>query len=185
MESTPVSPNDGILCPACGHRNPAGRTECEKCHAKLVPPNMQVDERVLDRRPGCVSAYAVLMMIGAFLIAIGSILGGLGLVGKSSGSGVAGLLILVIGPVIAVLYFLVGRGLWLLQNWARIIVMVLQSLGILSNLVSARAVFILGFSGSYSSQADLVAGIIRAVVGLAVGGYILYWFGSHGEYFRK
>jgi len=133
-------------------------------------------------RPGCVTAYAVLLGIAAALIALGGIVGGISMMADRYGSVLVGFVTIVIASVIAVLYFLLARGLWLLRNWARIIVIVLQSLGILVSLLSMCGT-LAASSGSYGYQSNPGAAICGAVVGLAIGGYIIYWFASHGEYF--
>jgi len=172
---------DGIYCSACGHLNASWRSECEKCRTKLFKPGSPTYSRVHDRpgcvtghllidaetgevtysrvhdRPGCVTAYAVLLGIGAGLIGLAGIWYGLS---EEEFGG------MVFAVVVAVLEFLLARGVWRLKNWARIIVIVLQSLGILAGIVG------------------LFSGNVLNLVGLAIGGYILYWFASHGEYFE-
>jgi hypothetical protein len=89
----------------------------------------------------------------------------------SSAGGVEGLAFMVFAAVIAALYFVIARGLWLLRNWARIVVIVLQVLSVLGIL-----------SQLPNNSSGLV--LIVAVFGLAIAAYILYWFASHGEYFE-
>jgi len=78
---------------------------------------------------------------------------------------------MVFAAVIAALYFVIARGLWLLRNWARIAVIVLQGLGVLGSLFQIP---------NSSSGLSLIA----AVLGLAIGASILFWFASHGEYWN-
>lgn len=147
---------DGIYCSVCGHLNPSWRSECEKCRAKLSKPGRPVYSRTHDR-PGCVTAYAVLLGIGAGLAGVGGIAYG----ASEEEFGTIGIVI-----VVAALEILLAIGLWRLKNWARIIVIVLQSLSMLAGVIG------------------LLSGNVVSLVGLAVGGYILYWFASHGEYFE-
>jgi hypothetical protein len=58
--------------------------------------------------------------------------------------------------------------LWRLKNWARIIVIVLQSIGVLSTL-----------SGMISGSTEVIWGILS----LALSAYIIYWFAEHREVF--
>lgn len=118
-----------------------------------------------QKRPGCVTAYAILMFTGAGLIAIG------GMVAVSEGEG----LITIIAFVLAVLYFLLAIGIWRLKNWARIILIIVQSVGLLVNL------FLLFFA--LGTRGSPVQSICGQGAGLLVGGYIINWFWSHGEYF--
>jgi hypothetical protein len=118
----------------------------------------------LYKRPGCVTAYAVILGIGAVLVGLLGIISIFASVSDAD---------LSIGPAIiflaaAVVDFLIARGVWRLKNWARIAVIVVQSLGILFSLLGLFA------------QALPVFG---TVIGLGVSGYIVYWFASHSEYF--
>jgi FtsH-binding integral membrane protein len=117
-------------------------------------------------RPGCVTAYAILFGIAAVV----SCMAGFFLLANSR-DGVQGLSSIVFAAVIAALYFVIARGLWLLRNWARIVVIVLQVLSVLGIL-----------SQLSNNSSGLV--LIVAVFGLAIAAYILYWFASHGEYFE-
>jgi tetratricopeptide (TPR) repeat protein len=134
-------------------------------------------------RPGCVTAYAVLLGIGACMIALGGIIGGTGLMSASHGSKLAGQTVIVLTIILAMLYFLFARGLWNLKNWARIIVIVTNALGEMSNLFAV----IRALSGSsletYGYQGDPTAAICGSAGGLVVGAYVLYWFIAHREYF--
>ena len=118
-------------------------------------------------RPGCVTAYAILLGIAAVV----SCMAGFFLLFANRGDGIQGLSSIVFAAVIAALYFVIARGLWLLRNWARIVVIVLQVLSVLSIL-----------SQLPNNSSGLV--LIVAVFGLAIAAYILYWFASHGEYFE-
>jgi hypothetical protein len=120
------------------------------------------------KRPGCVTAYAILLGIAAVV----SCMAGFFLPANSrDGIGIQGLSSIVFAAVIAALYFVIARGLWLLRNWARIVVIVLQVLSVLGIL-----------SQLPNNSSGLV--LIVAVFGLAIAAYILYWFASHGEYFE-
>jgi hypothetical protein len=87
---------------------------------------------------------------------------------------------------LSVLLFFLGWGLWKLKKWARIIVIVLHSLGVLGSLGSMCGILGLAYSYEPYRHHDPTAAIYGAIVGLAIGGYIIciiYWFASHGEYF--
>jgi hypothetical protein len=172
METQSIPKQNGIYCSTCGHLNPSWRSECAKCLTKLGSPDKPAYARAQHStytheydRPGCVTAYAILMGIAA------GILGILGLVGGLVGGEVV--LGLFVG-VMSVLYFFLARGLWQLKNWARILLIVLHGLSIVSGLVRM---------GIGLSDADPSVTICGAAIGLAISGYIIYWFASHGEYF--
>jgi uncharacterized membrane protein (DUF2068 family) len=80
--------------------------------------------------------------------------------------------VIVVG--IAALEFIVGLGLWHMKNWARTVLLVFTGLGLLGNVVQLAS----GLAGR--GQASHAIG---AVVGLAVGGLIFYWFAANGEQF--
>jgi hypothetical protein len=128
-----------------------------------------------------VTAYAVLLGISAGLIAIAGLIFGVGMLGDELV--VLGLLFIVVAVVIAALYFLLARGLWQLKNWARIIIIVLQGIGLLGSLLQLLLALSAYSLSSYGFGTDATTLICGAVVGLAIEGYIIYWFASNGEYF--
>lgn len=156
MNSQPTSTEDSpVQCAACGHPNPSWRWECEECKARLASPD-RPEVSGLHKRPGCLTAYAILLAIGAASSGIGGI--AYGITEKNIG--------LALGAVVvAGLEFLLALGIWRLKNWARIIMIVLHGLGVLTGLISL-------FMGNAASLLSLV-----------IGGTILYWFIAHHEYF--
>ncbi len=147
------------------------------------------------QRPGCVTAYALLMFISAALIAIGGLLAGLvAMTGGANYGGseslavfaVSGVVIIVFTLGFSVLEFLLAYGLWTLKNWARILLIVLQVLGLLSNLVSVVCVGLGIYSLNSSSGygLDPTATLCGGLVGLLINGWITWWFFSHGELFE-
>jgi hypothetical protein len=96
-------------------------------------------------RPDGVTVLGVLAFIGAglsVLAALGMLLGGAMIAnmaarpGMGMIAGVGGALLGVFFLVIAVLYAVIGTGMFKLQNWARILVLVLSFLGALLNALS-------------------------------------------------
>ena len=131
------------------------------------PPVTAEPQATRPARPGCVTLMAVLIGISAGLGAIGGIISGASMMGY--GDDGAGLITILITCAMAGLYFSIATGLWRLRNWARVAFLVLQALGMLVGMII------------------LLSGIVSvsSVVGLAVGGYTLYWFAVHGEYFQS
>lgn len=176
MESQPNEPQ-AIRCPSCGYLNPPGAAECANCHASLVAG--LPSSRFVPERPGCVSAYAVLLGVAAVLTGIGGLivlLAGMAFGETIKGSGFALVIILILYLVIAVLYFLLARGLWQMKNWARVVVIVLHSLAILASVCSISAL-----PGSETSQGSTLVG---TVAGLIISGIIIYWFATHRQQFH-
>ncbi len=117
-----------------------------------------------QQRPGCVTAYALITGIGILLYALFSIF-----VTIAGGMDEAGLIEIGTVLILAGLFIAVAVGLWRLQNWARIAVIVLQSFSlILSIILMLNGAF--GFPG---------------LIGLFVGGYTIYWFATNHRYFIK
>jgi uncharacterized membrane protein (DUF2068 family) len=95
-------------------------------------------------RPTGVTILAVLAFIGAgllVLLALLSLLGGAMLSSMAAPrmgmlASVGGAVIAVFLFVIAVLYVVIGAGLWKLQNWARVLAIVLAGLSVLASVLS-------------------------------------------------
>ncbi|KAA3658236.1 MAG: hypothetical protein DWQ04_25740 [Chloroflexi bacterium] len=97
-------------------------------------------------RPGCVTAYAVLLIAGAGLM----ILGGIGIV-VSDPDFIFGLIYVAFAaPAIAA-----AVGIWRMQKWGWWVVVVMQSLSILLSLFG---------------------GVISFIISAVINGGILYWF---------
>lgn len=148
-------------------------------------------------RPGCVTLYAVLLAIVAVLGILGTTLTGISLLAGSSlvpgnrlppemqGSEA------ILGAVIAVPFFMsifnfvLAVGLWRLKNWARIAIIVLQTLGFLGN--SAYAVITATAIGDVFASTEFqwvsAALICGMLLGLGINGYIIFWFAVNGDYF--
>lgn len=116
-------------------------------------------------RPGCVTAYAVLLGIAGVIFALGGIL---------MSEGDDGLLLFVGGIIGALLCFVLARGLWRMRKWARVLAMVVVGLGIAGNLLRISELF----TGDISGQV-----LVSSVIGLFVGGIIVYWFYDNGHLF--
>lgn len=121
-------------------------------------------------RPGCVTAYAILLWIGSGLAALGVVCvesGGGGIFG-----GAIGTVEICLGLFILLLVaggFAAGVGIWQMRKWGLVLVLALQSLSIISATLSAMA-----FIADASSR-SLAYGFGN-FVGLAINGYIIYWF---------
>ena len=92
-------------------------------------------------------------MLGNYLENYGALFGGLAIVG--------GILMIVFGVV----GFFIGRGLWKAKQWARIVVIILSALGVISAIVSLA-------QGATSS-------IVSLLISGAIGGYL--WFAKEAK----
>ena len=122
---------------------------------------------VLPDRPGCVTAYAVLLVIGAILIGLGGFVVG----SDQSLAGGGSIVVIVLALVWAVLKFLLARGLWRQKNWARILIVIIGALSAVINLLAGCAA-----RNSSATVSGIASGLVMA--------FIAYWFAMHREYFE-
>jgi hypothetical protein len=126
-----------------------------------------------DKRPGCLTAYALLLGLVAILHSAGVIFYIMVAVifQDTAGLPVGGLALQL---AVALVEVLIAWGVWRLRSWARTAVIVLQSLGIVAILLGVGA-------SLEGPDAALTLGAV--LIGVGISGYIIYWFASHGEYF--
>jgi tetratricopeptide (TPR) repeat protein len=161
---------------------------------------------VAQQRPGCVTLFALLTALGALVGLLGAL--GLAAVVVLNRDMITGLLTInpgntgpfaintaqltgTFGIYVAVALVLSGfglavaRGLWKMNNWARITVLILQVLGLLGTLL-------LGGFSILTLRPDLTsfelntisASLLGAfVAGLAIQAYIVFWFAANGKRF--
>jgi hypothetical protein len=84
------------------------------------------------------------------------------------------LLLLVGGIVGALLCIVLERRLWRMRKWARVLAMVVVGLGIAGNPLRMSGLF----TGDISGQV-----LVSSVIGLFIGGIIVYWFFDNGHLF--
>lgn len=175
MDDLQSSPEERtVYCSSCGHPNPSWRSQCENCRTQLATPDRSYPTQ--KERPGCVTAYAVLLWISAALVGLGGPIFGFAFASEMREDVLLILFAVAVAIGAAALNAAIGWGLWRLKNWARILVIVFQGLGVLSNL--ATLCIVLGNSGAAEPTS-----LCSTIIGLAVSGYIIYWFASNSEYF--
>jgi hypothetical protein len=119
-------------------------------------------------RPGCLSIYAILLWLGGGLAVIG-----LCLLTASGGlfGGPIGIFEICLGSIyflLVVLGITAGIGIWQMRRWGLVLALVLQSLSIITSALTALA-FVAGSSQNLSYA-------FGNLVGLAINGFIIYWF---------
>jgi tetratricopeptide (TPR) repeat protein len=155
-------------------------------------------------RPGCVTLYAVLVFLGGLTGILFAVMEGVGLVAGSGLLGeafqlpsqldtLAGMapLGLALGAAagvtlfFSVLYLALGVGLWRMKNWARVVVIILQILGVFGSLASAGLTIglIRETSTAYGALGFPPALLISLAVGLIIEVYIIFWFLFNRERF--
>ena len=154
-----------------------GTNEHDETGAELAPGDELAGQPAGPRpakRPGCVTAYALILGSVAALVGGAVITGVLFPVVTGDTAFVpAGSLVVLLA--LAGLEFLIAVGVWRLRNWARTAAMVLHGLGILISLSGLLAIL---------GGADIAFVVARTLIAVGIGGYIIYWFASHGEYFH-
>lgn len=168
-----------VICPDCGHENPIWNTICARCGAEIQSSRSQSANTLKVKfdvdaggRPGCVTAYAMLMGITGAALALGGLIGGIwSMADDDAGNGI---LILVGGLIGGGLYFLLTRGLWQMRNWARVLMLVFSGLGIASSVITMCA----SLSGDAGG-----AGFFTGLLSIIIPGIIFYWFYDNGRLF--
>jgi hypothetical protein len=128
-------------------------------------------------RPGCVSAYAILLWISSALGLIGlfCLISGLAPIFEG-GLGLIELLLAGVGLVVLAVYVITGIGLWQMKKWGWALVVVMQGasliLGLLSMLLAILTLAASGGDFAASQPAALLSTFASALVNV----FILYWF---------
>lgn len=117
-------------------------------------------------RPGCVTVYAVLSALAGIFVV------GLSLATVGQMDSAASWLLSLAGGALALI---VAPGLWGMRNWARLLVITLQGLGIVVTLLTACQTLLGGAEPMF---------LIVALVQLVVSGSILWWFAENGYLFE-
>jgi len=108
-----------------------------------------------------------LTIISVFHLVIGIFLLGVGLAFALSGNTQPIYIYLV--TIIGAIYFIISIGLFMLKNWARITAIVMFSVAIIENVLSA--VFI--HKGDYATVIEISAAIFRLAVSVVIIVYLL------------
>jgi hypothetical protein len=161
---------------------PASPVPSAAPHSPPTSPTLDLISSLEDQeRPGCVTAYAIFLWFGSVLIALSAIFSFAFAPAKISGGAMVVVLLLGMTLVLAA----IGIGLWQLKNWARITLIVLLSLGILFNSITAITAMVapenLGDFGNQQAPA-IICGF---VFGLAINLWMITWFARNGRYFHR
>jgi len=125
-----------------------------------------------SKRGGCAETFVLLHVVGSVAVA-------LYLVGTEP-SAVA----FLIGGVIVGLCILLAWGFYARRQWARFVLVFLATMSTMSALAALyEDVLMIGELGIDPSHAILVLPL--ATIPLFLYGYVVYWFVTHGEYFRQ
>jgi hypothetical protein len=131
------------------------------------------------KRPGCITVYAILLGGGPSLALVLSIvINGLSRLKSDVPSVVSFSPRVALSALslvaMAIIGFLIARGLWGLKKWSRYAILALQTLSIVQG---ARMILI---AFDYGNPFALVSG----VVGILLSGGIALWFATHGRLFK-
>lgn len=122
-------------------------------------------------RPGCVTAYAILAFVGAGIYIIGGMIFGFSGLTDPEFAGFSLFIALCMG-IFAIIPIVMGIGLWKMAKWGWWIVIITTILGIGIGLLNILSSFLLLASESSGAFGTLCGSIL----GLAINGYIFYWF---------
>lgn len=150
-----------------------------------MPPNPAQNPQSL-KRPGCVTAFASLLVLTAlFLILVGIAiyLGAQPSFTRRPDEAMGILIFVLIIFIVACAPLFTAFGLWRLRRWSRIsVVLLLLIIALLTPFFFYwfREVFI-----EVSSENYLVPLIFSSSLAIIIDLFILRWFAGHREYFRS
>jgi alpha-tubulin suppressor-like RCC1 family protein len=178
------------LCSSC-------RNEVVDVHIKSVwlsdPPSSGVQEGIPSRagideipkpftrqRPGCLTAYALLLLLTGLGLALGGFTVGIVTAAENRWEPDTVVLVsslLIIGLLIGV----IANGLLKMKRWAWVVIIIFQTITVLSYLIAFLVGFLTGEQGMQGSY----GGVGGIVLGLIIQGAILNWFANHRELFES
>ena len=156
------------------------------------------------QRPGCLTLYAILLGLGGVFGLLGVVLMGLvlGLGGSAleeamrqvSDMGMMPFdfpfmsifwLSLGIGLISAIINLAMAIGLWNLKNWARIITIVFQVIGLLGSVVQGVLTIVAARAASTAAGLESVPipMLCGVLFGFVISAYIIFWFIANGDLF--
>ena len=159
-------------------------------------------EIVLPKRPGCLTALAILYILAAGLYLLYAAFFGASFLFSPSEleTGMSGLEIVLLVAVASIVPLAIGYGLWKLQSWAWWVVVISTSLASLVLLGMAISVLFINPTDILSGLEEIPVFItainsfkafvfILSVVGLVINGGMLFWFLNNrflfvGHYYR-
>lgn len=134
-------------------------------------------------RPGCLTAYAIFLIMTSLIILLGGTCGGFSMLTTGT-EVVGGAVSFVVSLVMGVLGLLLARGLWLMKNWARIGVILTQGAGMIIGLLTILSL-LFPLSTTEGVEMNPSGIIFGGIVGLIIPGVILVWFMRNGKDFQE
>jgi hypothetical protein len=132
-------------------------------------------------RPGCLTIYATLLFLGSASFLCIGIFGSISplLESEDFPSQAAGITMALVGAFM----FILAIGLWYLKNWARIAVIVMQSLGIVMSIFSVYTA-LTTTSTALNQNISPILTIAVAIIAISLQITIISWFIRNGHYFK-
>jgi hypothetical protein len=133
-------------------------------------------------RPGCITIYAILLFLGSASFVCGGIVGSTNPLNESERffNIAAGISMALVGLFMLIL----GIGLWQLKKWARIAVIVMQSLGIVGSIFSTYAALTTSSTVLTQNVSPFMT-ILVAIITISLQIAIISWFVRNGHYFSR
>ena len=128
-------------------------------------------------RPGCITAYAVLLWLAGGMYLLGA--GAVGIIFLSEGveTAVVGLFSSLCLGFVAALPIISGIGLWRMRKWGWWMIVVLQGISLVVTAFNMCAVF------ATPSVEEAIIALAGVLIGAAINGGILYWFIKNRDLF--
>lgn len=137
-------------------------------------------------RPGCITLYAILLVLGGVANIAASAIAGYGFIAEPDLA--ATYVVLTLGMFAwSLIPFVIAVGLWRMRMWAWWLVVTFQVFGLAMaclGLVLLVPIFATGLEASVGT-AELVGLFAGVPVGMLINGIILYWFLTNRDRFRQ
>lgn len=138
------------------------------------------NEPELVERPGCITAYATLTWIWAALYLLAMVY--LAVSSLSDGdTAVFGVFFALCLSVFAAIPIIMGLGIWRMTKWGWWLVMIVHLLWLALVALS----FLIGGLLVFDDPASGISYVCGSGIGLAILGFILYWFFTNRELFLR
>ena len=131
-----------------------------------------------SERPGCLTAYAILMFFSGGMNLLYAFCLGSATLTSPSEFGEIGIILPICTGASALLPIILGIGLWLMTKWAWWWMMIGQAGVVVGGILGVIVSFL------FNEPMFIISAVILAMVNLAVNGGILYWFFINQDLFN-
>ena len=137
-------------------------------------------------RPGCITLYAILLILGGIASLAAAFLAGYGFVVEPD-MVTTGIVLLVCMAAWSLIPIVMAVGLWRMRMWAWWLVVIFQivALGVTCTGVVLLIPVLVTTVDAGIGSAELIGFLAGVPIGVIINGVILYWFLMNRDRFRK